>query len=210
MSELYAGIMASPESGETSVPAHQETAAEESPENPTARKRAREDDEWAEGGTTPTKKILTDHRSATTVPKALEAGSTSTSKESFGEKRRRGQEQYLQAMNDQLRREKEEAEQRARKAEDNEDWLRVKLQESKRRNREAGEAKMKHEQRGMELTNVKVRCDGLAEAVDKLRAEKLKLKEEKDKLRDEKVSLQNQIERLKGEKARKTWNRQGK
>lgn len=155
LSELYAGIMASPESGETSVPAHQETAAEESPENPTARKRAREDDEWAEGGTTPTKKILTDHRSATTVPKALEAGSTSTSKESFGEKRRRGQEQYLQAMNDQLRREKEEAEQRARKAEDNEDWLRVKLQESKRRKREAGEAKMKHEQRGMELTNVK-------------------------------------------------------
>lgn len=46
--------------------------------------------------------------------------------------------------------------------------------------------------------------------MDKLRAEKLKLKEEKDKLRDEKVSLQNQIERLKGEKARKTWNRQGK
>ncbi|KAI7266351.1 hypothetical protein KC345_g8197 [Hortaea werneckii] len=190
LSELYTGIMASPESGESSVPAHQEATADESPENPPARKRAREDDEWAEGGTTPTKKTLTDHPAATTVLKALEASSKSPSKESFGEKRRKGQEQYLQAMNDQLRREKEEAEARARKAEEKEDWMRVKLQESKRRNREAGEVKLEHEQRGMELTNVKVRCDALSEAVDKLRAEELKLREEKDKLKDEKEKLE--------------------
>ncbi|RMZ29327.1 hypothetical protein D0859_06582 [Hortaea werneckii] len=190
LSELYAGIMASPKSGETSVPAHQEATAEESLEKTPARKRAREDDEWAEGGTTPTEKTLTDHPTVTTVPKALEAGSKSPSKKGFGEKRRRGQEQYLQAANEQWRREKEEAEQRARKAEDKEDWLHVKLEESKRRNREAGEAKLEHERRGMELTNVKVRCDALSEAVDKLRAEKLKLKEEKAKLRDEKETLE--------------------
>ncbi|KAI7363071.1 hypothetical protein KC354_g6765 [Hortaea werneckii] len=190
LSELYTGIMGTPESGETSAPAHQEATAEESPERTPARKRAREDDEWAEGGTTPTKKTLTDHPSAATVPKGPEAGSKSPSKEKFTEKRRRGQEQYLQAVIDQLRREKEEAEQRARKAEEKEDWLKVKLEESKRLNREAGKAKTEHEQRGIELTNVKVRCATLSDAVDELRAEKVKLKEEKDKLRDEKEKLE--------------------
>ncbi|GAB1740557.1 hypothetical protein NU219Hw_g5654t1 [Hortaea werneckii] len=192
LSELYAGIMASPESGETSVPpAHQETTtAEASPEKIPARKRAREDDEWAQGGTTPTKKALTDHPSATTVPKTLEAGSAGTSKETFAEKRRRGREQYLQTVIDQLKREKDEAEQRAKKAEDKEDWLQVKLDESKRRNREAGKAKAEHEQRGIELTNVKVRCATLSDGVDKLRAEKVKLSEEMDKLRDEKEKLE--------------------
>ncbi|KAI7210426.1 hypothetical protein KC333_g8230 [Hortaea werneckii] len=192
LSELYTGIMESPDSGETSVPpAHQETtAAEASPEKTPARKRAREDDEWAQGGTTPTKKVLSHHPSATTVPKALEAGFTSTWKESFAEKRRRGREQYLQAEIDRLRREKDEAEQRARKAEDKGDWLQVKLEESKRRNCEAGKAKLEHEQRGIELTNVKVRCATLSDGVDKLRAEKVKLKEEMDKLRDEKEKLE--------------------
>ncbi|KAI7282431.1 hypothetical protein KC343_g1552 [Hortaea werneckii] len=190
LSELYTGIMASPESGETSVPAHRETAADEPSEKPAARKRGREDDEWAQGGTTPTKKILTDHRTASTVPKAPEAASESTSKVAVAEKRDRGREQYLQAEVDQLRREKEAAEERVRKAEEKEDWLCVRLEESKRRNREAGEAKMEHERRGMELTNVKVRCDALSEAVDKLRAEKVKLQEERDKLRDEKEKLE--------------------
>ncbi|KAI6884872.1 hypothetical protein KC363_g7251 [Hortaea werneckii] len=191
LSELYTGIMATPESGETSMPAHQQQArADESPERTPARKRAREDDEWAEGGTTPKKKTLTDHSSAATVPNALEAGSKSPSKESFAEKRRRGQEQYLRAVIDQLKAEKEEAEQRARKAEEQEDWLKVKLEESKRLNREAGKAKTEHEQRGMELTNVKVRCTTLSGAVDELRAEKVKLAEEKDKLKDEKEKLE--------------------
>ena len=211
LSELYAGIMESPEFGETSVaPAHRETTAEESPGKTSARKRAREDDEWAQGGTTPTKKAPTDHPSATTVPKALEGSSAGTSKDGLAEKRRRGREQYLQAEIDRLRREKDEAEQRAKKAEDQEDWLKVKLEESKRRNREAGKAKLEHEQRLIELTNVKVRCATLSDGVDKLRAEKVKLKEEKDsmskemsKLRDEKVSLKNQIDELKEEKARK-------
>ncbi|KAI7497062.1 hypothetical protein KC367_g6208 [Hortaea werneckii] len=190
LSELYTGIMGTPESGETSAPAHQEATAEESPERTPARKRAREDDEWAEGGTTPTKKTLTDHPSAATVPKGPEAGSKSPSKEKFTEKRRRGQEQYLQAVIDQLRREKEEAEQRARKAEEKEDWLKVKLEESKRLNREAEKAKTEQEQRGIELTNVKVRCATLSDAVDELRAEKVKLKEKKEKLRDEKEKLE--------------------
>ncbi|RMY24220.1 hypothetical protein D0866_11449 [Hortaea werneckii] len=186
LSELYTNIMESPESGETS----ETTAAEASPEKTPARKRAREDDEWAQGGTTPTKKVMIDHPSATTVPKALEAGSMSTSKDSFAEKRRRGREQHLQTVIDRLRREKDEAEQRARKAEDKEDWLQVKLEESKRRNREAGKAKLEHEQRGIELTNVKVRCATLSDGVDKLRAEKVKLKEEMDKLKDEKEKLE--------------------
>ncbi|KAI7301600.1 hypothetical protein KC315_g16542 [Hortaea werneckii] len=192
LSELYTGIMESPASGETSVlPAHQKTAAAEaSPEKMPARKRAREDDEWAQGGTTPTKKTLTDHPSAIAVPKALKADSVGASKESFAEKRRRGREQYLEAEIYQLRREKDEAEQRAKKAEDNEDWLQVKLDESKRRNREAGKAKLEHEQRGIELTNVKVRCATLSDGVDKLRAEKVKLSEERDKLRDEKEKLE--------------------
>ncbi|KAI7541066.1 hypothetical protein KC331_g8800 [Hortaea werneckii] len=192
LSELYTGIMESSASRETSVPpAHQKTtAAAESPEKTPARKRAREDDEWAKGGATPTKKALTDHPSATTVPKALEAGSMSTSKEGFAEKRRRGREQYLQAEIDQLRREKDAAEQRAKKAEDKEDWLQVKLEESKRRNREAGKAKLEHEQRGMELANVKVRCAALSDGVDKLRADKVKLREEMDKLRDEQEKLE--------------------
>ncbi|KAI7157017.1 hypothetical protein KC349_g5900 [Hortaea werneckii] len=192
LSELYTGIMESSASRETSVPpAHQTiTAAEASPEKIPARKRAREDDEWAQGGTTPTKKVLTDHPSTTTVPKALEAGSMSTSKESFAEKQRRGREQYLQTVIDQLRREKEEAEQRAKKAEEKEDWLQVKLEESKRRNREAGKAKLEYEQRGMELANVKVRCAALSDGVDKLRADKVKLREEMDKLRDKKEKLE--------------------
>ncbi|KAI7194956.1 hypothetical protein KC316_g4679 [Hortaea werneckii] len=192
LSGLYTGIMESPDSGETSVPpAHQAiTAAAESAEATPARKRAREDDEWAQGGTTPTKKVLTDHPSATTVPKALEAGSIGTSKERFAEKRRRGREQYLQAEIDRLRREKDEMEKRAKKAEDKEDWLQVKLEESKCRNREAGKAKLEHEQRGIELTNVKVRCAGLSDGVDKLRAEKVKLSEEMDKLKDEKEKLE--------------------
>ncbi|KAI7228626.1 hypothetical protein KC330_g7840 [Hortaea werneckii] len=172
LSELYTGIMESPDSGVTSVPpAHKETtAAEASPEQIPARKRAREDDECAQGGMTPTKKVLIDHPSATTIPKALEAGSV--------------------AEIDRLRREKDAAEQRAKKAEDKEDWLQVKLEESKRRNREAGKAKLEHEQRGIELTNVKVRCAALSDGVDKLRAEKVKLKEEMDKLKDEKEKLE--------------------
>ncbi|KAI7535405.1 hypothetical protein KC331_g12044 [Hortaea werneckii] len=192
LTELYTGIMESPASGETSVPpAHQKTAAAEaSPEKMPARKRAREDDEWAQGGTTPTKKALSHHPSATTVPKAVEAGSTSTSKESLAEKRRRGREQYLQTVIDQLRQEKDEAEQRAKTAEDKEDWLQVKLDESKRRNREAGKAKLEHEQREIELTNVKGRSATLSDGVDKLRAEKVKLSEERDKLKDEKEKLE--------------------
>ncbi|KAI6896656.1 hypothetical protein KC318_g5216 [Hortaea werneckii] len=192
LSELYTGIMESPASGETSVPpAHQKTAAAEaSPEKMPARKRAREDDEWAQGGTTPTKKTLTDHPSAIAVPKALKADFVGASKESFAEKRRRGREQYLEAEIYQLRREKDEAEQRAKKAEDKEDWLQVKLDESKRRNREAGKAKLEHEQCEIELTNVKGRCAALSEGWDKLRAEKVKLSEERDKLRDEKEKLE--------------------